>query len=152
MEKETPEINIEDIMDEIRKEAEALRYEEPVSFEDTAIPLTMDKDGEGRPFSLKELEDTLTHINGMWTIPYGHEISGNQIKKFLARAARKLNKPTGAPMAQDITRFNAEAAKAFNSILQYIRENEKKEEDQGRRIAELEAEIRRLKEQAEKKA
>ena len=152
MENECPKINIEEIMEEIRKEAEALRYEEPVSFEDTAVPLTLEKGGEGRPFNLEELEGMLSHINGMWNIPYGHEIAGNPLKRFLARAARKLYKPTGAPMAQDITNFNAEVTKCLNSFLQYIRDNEKKEEDQGRRIAELEAEVRMLKERAEKKA
>ena len=145
-------VNIEEIMEEIRKEAEALRYEEPVSFEDVEIPLAPGQGGGAEGFELKKLEGTLTHVNSLWSIPYGHEISGNPLKKLLARAARKVNKPTGAPMAQDITRFNAEVAQSLNDIMLYIREAEKKAEEQEHRIFELEAEIRQLKEGAEKKA
>ena len=150
MEKENLGLNIEEIMEEIRKEAEALRYEEPASFEEVEVR-TVARD-DSRDFDLPQFEKTVDRMNAVWDIPYGHEIAGNPLKKLLARAARKINKPTGLPMTQDITRFNAETVQAFNELLQFVRESRKKEEEQSRRIFELETELRKLRKGAEKKA
>ena len=150
MEQESRNVNIEEIMKEIRKEAEALRYEEPVSFEEVEV-LTVSRETEG-DFDLREFERTLDRVNVLWEIPYGHEITGNPVKKLVGRAARKVNKPTGQPMTQDITRFNAETVQCLNEILQFIRETRSKEEELNRRIFELESEIRKLRKGTENKA
>ena len=153
MEQEVQRVDIEGIMRKIREEAEKLRYEEPVSFEDVEIPAVMtEKNDRDSEFSLKKAEQTLDHINAMWEIPYGHVINGNPLKKLLARLARKINKPTGAPMAEDITKFNAEATQGMNEIMKFIRGALKKEDEMSRRIFELETEIRQLKKSAGKKA
>ena len=147
-----PVVNIEEIMREIRKEAEALRYEEPVSFEAIETPAVISGDNGGDDFDLRKCENALGRANAIWHIPYGHEIAGNPVKKILGRAARKLNRPTGAPMAQDISDFNAEITQTLNEMLRFIRATQKKQEEQERRIFDLEAEIRQLKEGTEKKA
>ena len=152
MEKEIPEINIEEIMQEIRKEAEALRYEEPVSFESIETPAVLSGDNEGDAFDLKKCESALDRANATWRINYGHVITGNPVKKVLGRLARKMNKPTGAPMAQDITNFNAEVTQTLNEMIRYIRSARKTQEELERRIFDLEAEIRALKEGPESKA
>lgn len=150
--RESGSLDIEKIMEQIREEARALRYEEPVSFEEVDVPVAQPESVKGGDFRLKRFEETVDRMNAVWEIPYGHEIAGNPLKKLLARAVRKVNKPTGAPMAQDVTRFNAEVTHGINDVLNYIREAQKKAEEQERRIGALEAEVRQLREQAGKKA
>lgn len=152
MESNTPEINIQEIMQQIRKEAEALRYEEPVSFEALETPATTREDSGTEDFDMKNCEDAMNRMNTLWHIPYGYEITGNPLKKLIGRVARKVNKPTGAPMAQAITNYNAEVTQSLNEVMRFIRAARKKEEAQDRQIFELEAEIRRLKNDMEKKA
>ena len=145
-------INIEDIMQEIRREAKALRYAEPVSFEEVEIPLTVEASGQGERFDLRALQDEVNAVNASWNIPYGHVIEGNPVKQILARIARKLFKPTGAPMTQAISAHNAQVTNTLNMIMQYIQENAQKEKEQEKRILELEAELKRLKAAQGKKA
>ena len=150
VEQENVGLNIEKIMEEIRKEAEALRYEEPVSFEEVEV-LTVSRDN-ARDFDLAQFEQTVNRMNSVWEIPYAREIAGNPLKKLAARLARKMNKPTGLPITQDITNFNAETVRALNELLHFVREARTREEEQNRRIFELETELRKLRKGAEKKA
>ena len=152
MEGNTPEINIQEIMQQIQKEAEKLRYEEPVSFEAIEIPATTREDSGTEEFDLKNCENIINRLNTLWNIPYGYEISGNPLKKLIGRFARKINKPTGAPMAQAITTYNADVTQSLNEVMRFIRASRKKEEEQDRQIFELEAEIRQLKNGMGKKA
>lgn len=145
-------IDIESIMEQIRKEAEALRYTEPVSFEKVDVPAIPGEEETGEVFRVKDFQAALSQVNALWRISYGHEIAGNPVKKLVARAARKAVKPTGEPMARDITRFNAEVTRGMNCLSRFVRETIRKSEEQNRRITELETEIRLLKEQLEKKA
>ena len=152
MEQGAMKINIESIMDEIREKAKNLKYEEPVSFEDIITPVPSSNQTAGQPFDRLAFEDTLFKMNKLWTIPYGHEIMGNPVTKFIGRAARKMNKPTGGSMAEDITLFNAEVTRSLNSIRLFIIETEQKMEAQERKILELEEEIRKLKRKTVKKS
>ena len=60
-----------------------------------------------------------------------------------------------APVASNalsVTVFLAEITQTLNEMLRFIRATQKKQEEQERRIFDLEAEIRQLKEGTEKKA
>ena len=147
-----PTVNIEEIMTQIRREAKSLNYTEPTSFEEVDIPAGVEtSDAEGT-FDLQTLKDEINVVNAAWNIPDGHVIEGSFIKQILARIARKLFKPTGAPMAQAISAHNAQVTKTLNTVLQFIQANEKKEKEQEKRIFELEAELKRLKAAQGKKA
>ena len=145
-------INIEEIMEEIRQEARELKYTEPVSFEDVAVPVQTGRTGGAEAFDADNLQEAVSQANNLWHIPYGHVIEGNAVKRIVARAARKANRATGAAMANDITMYNAEVIKSRYGIMLYIGEAQRKAEEQERRIFELEAEVKRLKAGREKKA
>lgn len=147
-----PTVNIEEIMNQIRREAKELKYTEPVSFEEVEIPAGIAASVAEGAFDLQTLQDEVNSVNASWNIPYGHVIEGNPIKQILARIARKLFKPTGAPMVQAISAHNAQVTKTLNTVMQYIQERESKEKEQEKRIFELESELKRLKAVQGKKA
>lgn len=137
-------VNIEEIMKEIRREAEALKVEEPALFEDIAIPAPPAPSSSDQ-FNFSELESVINQANRLWEIPYGHVITGNPLKKLIARISRKAMKPTGVPMAHDITEFNAEVVRGLNGLLLYVRESRNTMEAQASKIGKLEEELASMK-------
>lgn len=124
------EINIEEIMQEIRAEIKEKGYKESdLSFQDIAIPkedtvlLT--------EYNENELKNCLHSANAYTRVDYYRPIEGNGIKAVGKKLVRKLIKPVVYHLCVSQETFNANTAKTLNQMNLYIQKLEE-------RIAELE--------------
>lgn len=145
-------INIETIMEEIRKEAKELQYEAPVAFEDVSVPAVSANTGENGKFDRARLGEVLQKLNASWHIAYDHPLVGNKARQQVVRVIRKANRPVGAPIADEVSAFNADVVQGLNEIANYIAGAEKRIAEAEKRVALLEDELRVLKRGKENKA
>jgi hypothetical protein len=135
-------VNIEQIMDDIRREIrEKPAYQEPITFEDVPM-LSQWSNGK---FSQDVFEKDIEEMNSRYTIEYYRPLEDHGIKRFFKRLFRKLICFAVRPCFYDATQFNASATACMNSVYSYIRQldeenriKEAKIDAQEKRIAALE--------------
>ena len=129
------EINIEQIMEEIRNEIkEKGLTEDMLSFEDAAGDMFA---ASSNHFSMSQFSREIDHMYERYTIAAWRPLESRPtglVKKMI----RKLTKFYVEPIANDQTGFNEHVAKAMNEMRKYIYEQE-------RVINDLKAEIEQLK-------
>lgn len=113
------EINVDAIMEEIRKELKekGIRNDIP-SFEEVASGFSPGQEFRQDTF-FKEVES----LNQNFQIVAWRPLEGG-IKGFLKKIIRKLTKFYVEPIALDQTEFNAHSVRAFNQMVAYVREQD----------------------------
>lgn len=133
-------INIEEIMEEIRKEIKEKGYtNDLLSFEDVV------ESNSGN----KTLEEYYDILNATWNIPAYRMLSGGKgpigrLKVFVKKVLRKIMKFYVEPIASEQTEFNANNVRLLNLINSYMELND-------RRIEMLESELEQMKQKLRQK-
>ena len=117
------EINIDEIMQEIRAEIKEKGYKESdLSFQDIEIPKTdvvfLAEYNEG------ELENALHIANAYTRVDYYRPIEGNGIKAICKKIVRKLAKPIIYHLCVSQETFNSNTVKTLNQMNLYIQKLE----------------------------
>lgn len=113
-------INVEKIMDEIRKDIQERGYaNDMLSFEDVK-----NSDIGGCCFNRNEYHDIITRLNHCYFVPWYREIGQTGVKAIVKKTIRKIVTFLIAPMSDEQNRFNADVTKAFNQQLGYIEEQD----------------------------
>jgi hypothetical protein len=148
MEEKQNKIDVESILEEIRKEIKENGYtNDLLSFDDCQVNM------EGMSlnyFNKRAFYEDVVSINHLWNVAPDHAIpfSGNIFKKFMTfvkKIIRRLIKFHVDPIVSDQRRFNADVVKAMNMVNAYIDEKEieierltLKQEQLSKRIRQLE--------------
>lgn len=117
------EINIEEIMQEIRAEIKEKGYKESdLSFQDIEIPkvdtASLTEYNEG------EMGNSLHMVNAYTRVDYYRPIEGNGIKSFCKKIVRKLVKPIIYHLCVSQETFNSNTARTLNQMNLHIQELE----------------------------
>lgn len=114
-------VNIEDIMEEIRREA---RIEQDASgmpdFEDIPLPGRMILDTGGLEWPV--MLDSLRYVNANYPVTYYWELPGGGLKKFIKRVIRKLVKPLLLPITEKLTDIHMHFVCCFNQLRYFAEE------------------------------
>lgn len=133
-------INVEEIMEEIRKEIKEKGYtNDMLSFDDVVTS----KSGH------KTLEEYYDILNATWNIPAYRVLSGGKgplgrAKVFVKKVLRKIMKFYIEPIVSAQTEFNGNNVRLLNLINSYMELNDK-------RIEMLESELEQLKKELKEK-
>ena len=131
------EINIEDIMKEIRSDIKAKGYTNDLLSFDEAIIDSSDMNANNfDPEKFKEYLDTANHE---WQISSYRILMGNKIIVFFKKCLRKLMYFFVDPIVDSQNGFNATEVRLFNQLDCYIKEQQKEIESLKKRVAELES-------------
>ena len=124
------EINVEEIMQQIRAEIKEKGYkEEDLSFEDVNVPVIEQNISETPDDNA--LRIALDNANKNVRVDYYRPLEGNGLKKALKKFMRKLVKPVVYHLCVNQESFNTGSVQTLNQMYLYIQMQEK-------RIAELE--------------
>ena len=136
------EINVEEIMQEIRAEIKEKGYtKDMLSFKDvvsdvsTALPVE---------FDIVELREVIERMNETFDIPWYRDVGGG-IKGFIKKVIRKLNMFLIAPVTEDQSEFNSRVVNSSNQVLCFIEEQNEKMEELKEEIRVLKAELQKAK-------
>lgn len=114
------EINIEEIMDEIRSNISKRGYSDHVlKFDDVVMEnseMTIERKGS-------EFEHHLYQANREYEVSYYTPIAKHGLKNFVKRAIRKVMAFLILPMNVQQNTFNASVVRTLNSLQQYIDDN-----------------------------
>lgn len=111
------EFNIEEVMDEIRKEIkEKGLTSDMLSFSDVTSVSVAD-DGS---FSKAGLDSCLTNLSDSYVIRDNRQLSGNPIVVFIKRVIRKLTRFYVKPIVDAQTEFNAYTVQTANMLSRYV--------------------------------
>ncbi len=132
------ELNIEQIMQEIREEIKARKLEETkLSFDDIVINEPLVK--ADSKFSSELLQKQVAYLNQNWNVPidtpyYTSNGLYNHVKKFI----KKMTRFIVVPLVLSQNELNASVTRAFNEMSAYIAEQELQIEKLTKRVEELE--------------
>lgn len=125
------EINIEEIMQEIREEIKEKGYKESdLSFLDIPVKSQNEVRMEEQ-FSEQRLRELLHLVNVSTDVRYYRNYTGNFFKTFIKKVIRKILAPLLFPLCQEQEQYNSSVTRTLNQMYQYISIQEK-------RIGELE--------------
>jgi hypothetical protein len=111
------EFNIEEVMDEIRKEIkEKGLTSDMLSFSDVTSVSVAD-DGS---FSKAGLDSCLANLSDSYVIRDNRQLSGNPIVVFIKRVIRKLTRFYVKPIVDAQTEFNAYTVQTANMLSRYV--------------------------------
>lgn len=111
------EFNIEEVMDEIRKEIkEKGLTSDMLSFSDVTSVSVAD-DGS---FSKAGLDSCLANLSDSYVIRDNRQLSGNPIVVFIKRVVRKLTRFYVKPIVDAQTEFNAYTVQTANMLSRYV--------------------------------
>ena len=111
------EFNIEEVMDEIRKEIkEKGLTSDMLSFSDVTSVSVAD-DGS---FSKAGLDSCLANLSDSYVIRDNRQLSGNPIVVFIERVIRKLTRFYVKPIVDAQTEFNAYTVQTANMLSRYV--------------------------------
>lgn len=146
-------IDVETIMDEIRKEAtEKGEYLEPVCFDEIpvmgagAAPECTSTDQFNQDF----FRGSLAEMNQKWEIRAYRPLYGNSIKIFIKRVIRKLMKFYIEPITFDGTEFNSHTVRCMNSVAAYIAEQQNRELEATQELEYLKKQMKLLEQEMER--
>ena len=118
------EINVEEIMEEIRREIRDKGYtSDMLSFTDVKNPIA---EAEEMNFNINEFRNTVnTVLNTKYVPSRTDENIGSGIKGFIKRVVRKLVWFNIAPISDKQNIFNEQVSTAFLQLFSYIEEQDK---------------------------
>ena len=141
-------IDVEKIMEEIRKEIQEKGYrEEDLDF--SGIPVENGQVGAGRRFQMDELQIQFNNVVSFCSNPIYFPLKGNPIKVFFQRLVRRAFLFVIFSAFQFQNRFNSSVMNFSQQVELFIQENaglRKQLEDQGRQLEECRLRIARLEE------
>ena len=135
------EINIEEIMKEIRQNIKERGYDkEPLSFEDVTISEPVIQ-GEGQ-FSMEEFVGELNYLNRNWNNSLNATIeSSNPVVVFVKKVIRKCTRFIVFPIVNFQNAYNVSNVRCLNQLKEAII----LQEEYSKKIEQLEKEIEELK-------
>ena len=135
------EINIEEIMQEIRQNIKDRGYEEEtLSFEDVKLSQSAIQASAG--FSADDLMHEINYLNGNWCNNYAVPTAGrNPIMVIIKKVVQKLTNFIVFPIVNFQNAYNASNVRCVNQMREYIAEME----GYKARIEQLEKEVEYLK-------
>lgn len=129
------EINVENIMQEIREDIKRKGYtSDMLSFQEVAIPIN-----EGYPYDYEELKKLVCQMDQQCYVAWARELPGNPIVIFIKKVIRILVAFLIAPISDEQNAFNGSATRVVHQLMGYIHE-------QNCTIIKMESEITVLKE------
>ncbi|MCC8136456.1 MAG: hypothetical protein LIO76_00030 [Clostridiales bacterium] len=136
------EINIENIMDEIREEIRQKGYtDDMLSFDEIE---NLEQNGD--QYLEVEYQDILKKMNENYNIAWYRKLEGNPFSRLLKKVVRKLTSFLGVPVVTEQVGFNALVTREFNQLSGYI-QSQKDELDKCRQeIAPLMDKVEELQE------
>ena len=115
------EVNIENILSEIKQEIELKGYHEDIlSFDE--IPIGNDRKINNDKFDINSLKESLSYINSYYEIQINRPLTGNILVKGIKKIIRKLINFQLAPIVERQNYFNAHTVRVLNNITKYIDE------------------------------
>ena len=125
MEKEIKEINIEEIMNEIRKNINERGYSDDIpSFKDISFEI---RETEKVQFDEKLFDSYLAQVQANCEIQYYEPIKDGSVKKFIKKVVRKLMSFQLVPMTVQQNTFNSFVLGSLRNVQDYIRSNDRTE-------------------------
>ena len=134
------EINIEEIMEEIRANIKERGYDkEPLSFEEIEVSKPVIQGNSG--YNAEELMSELGYLNRNWNNSIHAPInSRNSLATFVKKVIRKCTRFIVFPIVNFQNAYNASNVRCINQIKEYMAELEQYKT----RVEKLEKEIQRL--------
>ena len=135
------EINIEEIMKEIRQNIKERGYDkEPLSFEDVTISEPAVQ--EGAQFSMDEFLTELNYMNRGWNNSFNVPVEGgNPIAVFVKKMIRKCTRFIVFPIVNFQNAYNVSNVRCMNQVKEYVFLLE----EYTKKIEQLEKEVEELK-------
>jgi len=140
---ETNGINIEEIMDEIRREIREKGYTDDIlSFENI-------ENGEASDYQYSEAEfrSLLLEINEKNNILWYRDLEGGSLARLLKKVVRKLTSFLGVPIVLEQSYFNSMVARTFDQLAGYIKTQEEELEKSRQEMNLLEKKVETLRKQ-----
>lgn len=120
------EINIEEIMDQIRKEIsekgldhELLRFEEVKNKDNSFLNIS-----NAEPFDLMLFLGNANDMNCYYLFDVNREMDGGILSKLIKKTIRRIVRFYVQPLILDQMSFNTATVRTMNSVRNYILENE----------------------------
>ena len=138
--KRVTEINVEEIMEEIRTNIRERGYDKiPLSFED--IPLSRPAVAGDVVYDETVLRQELQYLNQNWNNNWNVAISGGGLRAKFKKVIRKLARFLVAPIVAFQNEYNASNVRAVQQLVAYIETIE----EYKARVEELEKQVAELK-------
>lgn len=119
------EINIEEIMKEIRQEiADKGLTPDMLSFED--VPYQKAQPVSGGGLGSEEAKNAMVYLNSHFNLQPYKPLAGNPVAVFFKKVFRKLIKFYIEPLAEEQSAFNANTVRMLNAMQQTIEEQNAK--------------------------
>lgn len=128
MDSKMKNINVEDIMAEIRAEIKENRYNDSLSFQDCITDVTNDSHFD-TAFDKIKFNEELYSLNHYWNVQGYRPLHGNIITIFVKRLIRKLIKFYIEPVINDQNNYNAITTRIFNLVNVYIEQQRIRDEE-----------------------
>ncbi len=111
-------INIEEIMDEIRREIKEKGLSaDMLSFEDVPCPKPEDAI-KGNALDSEEIRNALIYMNGHYNVQPYKPLGGNALVVFIKKVIRKLTKFYVEPVVFEQNTYNANTIRVLNALCQ----------------------------------
>lgn len=136
-------INVEKIMEEIRKEIKEKGYVDDLpDFSDTSYIFSPSHRGI---FDKDEFQEAVQYLNESWNIQAYRQLVGNglvgKIKVLIRKIIRKCIKFYIEPIVEDQDKFNAKVTTSFNILALCVTQMQEENEKLKKQIEQLEKEI-----------
>ena len=129
------DINVEEIMAEIREEIRQKGYKaQDLSFVDQA---QLAKEGTADMKDGTEIENLLDVMDRIYNIPFYRHLTGGRLKVFVKRAIRKSVSFLLIPMSDSQNEFNRETLEAFRYLLAIVKKQSEQMDELGKSFNEL---------------
>lgn len=113
------EINIEEIMQEIRQEiADKHLTPDMLSFED--VPFAKADAMSGSGLDSEEARNAMTFLNSHYNVQAYKPLAGNPVAVFVKKVIRKLTKFYVEPVVNDQNDFNANTVRMLNALTKEV--------------------------------
>ena len=134
------EINVEEIMAEIRQEIKEKGYTPDIlSFRDeNASFVTVHE------FSSKDFMNTVGHLEMTKYVPWKQDNIGSGAKGMVKKAVRKVIGPIIAPVSDKQNVYNNQVTDAFGQLLGFIEMQSKAIEELERKVEALQEDMKKL--------
>lgn len=143
------EINVEEIMEEIRKDILEKGYtNDMLSFEDIKV---QESATDSAKFQMQEMVRELSVVNSNYELHFYREYEGNFIKKLIKKVIRKIIKPIIFPICEEQIRYNVAVTRVLNQMNLYIQDLEKGKKELADELETLYVENEKIKSLLEKK-
>ena len=114
------EINVEKIMDEIRRQipAEEAGWEK-LRFEDIPVENGCGAESEGA-FDRREFDHEVKSLAAQSTVSYFHPIPGGKLKRFVKRVLRKLIRFCVEPICEEVAAFQKRVVSSLQHMRRFV--------------------------------